>query len=110
MPNDYRASLPLQCVCIFSFAESVLTPLTEMYYYPSRDLISKTKIMASSPITSGQIDRETMETVKDFIFLGSKINADGDYSHKIKRHLLLGRKTMTNLGCVLKNQRSYLVY
>ena len=71
--------------------------------------IQKTKIMASSPITSGQIDRETMETVKDFIFLGSKINADGDYSHKIKRHLLLGRKTMTNLGCVLKNQRSYLV-
>ena len=58
--------------------------------------------MASSPITSGQLDGETMETVTDFIFLGSKINADVDYSHKIKRHLLLGRKTMTHLGSVLK--------
>ena len=65
--------------------------------------------MASGPITSWQIDRENVETVSVSIFLGSKINADGDYSHKIKRHLLLGRKTMTNLGCVLKNQRSYLV-
>ena len=54
-------------------------------------------IMASSPITSWQIDGETMETVRDFIFLGSKITADGDYSHEIKRHLLLGRKAMTNL-------------
>ena len=104
MPNDYRASLPLQCVCIFSFAESVLTPLTEMYYYPSRDLISKTKIMASSPITSGQIDRETMETVKDFIFLGSKINADGDCSHEIKRCLFLGKKAKTNLDSILKSK------
>ena len=59
--------------------------------------IQKTKIMASSPITSPQIDRGTMETVKDFLFLGSKITADGVYSHEIKRHLLLGRKTMTNL-------------
>ena len=62
--------------------------------------------MASSPITSGQLDGETMETVTDFIFLGSKINADVDYSHKIKRHLLLGRKTMTHLGSIknyLKN-------
>ena len=57
----------------------------------------KTRIMASSPITSWQIDGETMETVTDFIFLGSKITADGDYSHEIKRHLLLGRKAMTNL-------------
>ena len=59
--------------------------------------IQKTKIMASSPITSWEIDGETIETMTDFIFLGSKITADGDCSHKIKRHLLLGRKGMTNL-------------
>ena len=59
--------------------------------------IQKTKIMASSPITSWQIDGETMETVTDFSFLGSKITADGDCSHEIKRRLLLGRKVMTNL-------------
>ena len=58
----------------------------------------KTKIMASSPMTLWQIDEETMETVTDFIFLGSKITADGDFSHEIKRHLLLGRKAMTNLA------------
>ena len=58
--------------------------------------IQKTKIMASGPITSWQIDEETVETVSDFIFLGSKITADGDCSHEIKRHLLLGRKVMTN--------------
>ena len=57
--------------------------------------IQKMKIMAASPITSSQIDRETMQTVTDFIFLGSKITADGDYSHEIKRRLLLGRKAMT---------------
>ena len=59
--------------------------------------IQKTKIKASGPITSWQIDGETVETVADFIFLGSKITADGDYSHEIKRHLLFGRKDMTNL-------------
>ena len=59
--------------------------------------IQKTKIMATGPITSWQIDGETMETVTDFLFGGFKITADGDFSHKIKRHLLLGRKTMTNL-------------
>ena len=59
--------------------------------------IQKTKIMASSPITSGQIDGETMDTVTYFIFLGSKITADGDCTHETKRHLLLGRKAMTNL-------------
>ena len=59
---------------------------------------SKTKIMTSSPITSWQIDGETMETVRDFIFWGSKITADGDCSHEIKRHLLLGRKAITNLA------------
>ena len=60
--------------------------------------------MASGPITSWQIDGETMETVTDFIFLGSKITADGDCSHEIKRHLLLGRKAMTNPGSILKNR------
>ena len=66
--------------------------------------IQKTKIMASGPITSWQIDEETMETVTDFIFWGSKITADGDCSHEIKRHLLLGRKVMTNLNCILKSR------
>ena len=66
--------------------------------------IQKTKIMASSPITSLQIDGETVETVADFIFLGSKITADGDCSHEIKRHLLLGRKAMTNLDSILKSR------
>ena len=64
--------------------------------------IQKTKIMASGPITSWQIDGETMETVRDFIFLGSKITADGDCSLEIKRHLFLGRKVMTNLDSILK--------
>ena len=63
--------------------------------------IQKTKIMASGPITSWQIDGETMETVRDFIFLGSKITADGDFSHEIKRRLLLGRKAMANLDSIL---------
>ena len=66
--------------------------------------IQKTKIMASGPITSWQIDGETMETVTDFVFLGSKITADGDCSHEIKRRLLLGRKVMTNLDSILKNR------
>ena len=66
--------------------------------------IQKTKIMASGPITSWQIDGETVETVRDFIFWGSKITADGDCSHKIKRHLLLGRKVMTNLDSILKSR------
>ena len=64
----------------------------------------KTKIMASGPITPWQIDRETVETVTDFIFLGSKITADGDCSHEIKRHLLLGRKVMTNLDIIFKSR------
>ena len=66
--------------------------------------IQKTKIMASSPISSWQIDGETVETVSDFIFLGSKITADGDCSHEIKRRLLLGRKIMTNLHSILKSR------
>ena len=66
--------------------------------------IQKTRIMASAPITSWEIDRETVETVAGFIFLGSKITADGDCSHEIKRHLLLGRKVMTNLDRILKSR------
>ena len=69
--------------------------------------IQKTKIMASSPITLWQIDRETEETVAGFIFLGSKITADGDCSHEIKRRLLLGRKVTTNLDSILRKQRHY---
>ena len=66
--------------------------------------MQKTKIMASGPITSWQIDGETMETVTDFLFLGSKITADGDCSHEIKRHLLLGRKARTNLDSILQSR------
>ena len=69
--------------------------------------IQKTKIMASGPITSWEIDGETVQTMADFILGGSKITADGDCSHEIKRHLLLGRKSMTNLDSVLKKQRHY---
>ena len=70
--------------------------------------IQKTKIMTSSPNTSWQIDGETVETVADFIFLGSKITADGDCTHEIKRHLLLGRKIMTNLDSILKSRDTSL--
>ena len=70
--------------------------------------IQKTKIMASGPIISWQIDAETMETVTDFIFLGSKITADGDCSHEIKRRLLLGRKAMKNLDSILKSRDATL--
>ena len=66
--------------------------------------IQKTKIMASGPITSWQMDGETMEIVRDFIFLGSKITADGDFSHEIKRRLLLGRKAMANVDSILKSR------
>ena len=69
--------------------------------------IQKTKIMASSSIISWQIDGETMETATDFIFLGPKITADGNWRDEIKRHLLLGRKAITNLDSILKKQRSY---
>ena len=71
--------------------------------------IQKTKIMASGPITSWQTDGETMETVTDFIFWGSKITADGHCSHKIKRHLLFGRKAMTNLDSILESRDTTLL-
>ena len=70
--------------------------------------IQKTKIVASSPITSWQIDGETVETVTNFILWGSKITADGDWNHEIKRHLLLGRRVMTNLDSITKKQRYYI--
>ena len=66
--------------------------------------VQKTKIMASGPITSWEIDEETVETVADFIFLGSKITADGDFSHEIKRRILIGRKVMANLDSILKSR------
>ena len=71
--------------------------------------IQKTKLRASGPITSWEIDGETVETVSDYIFLGSKITADGDCSHEIKRRLLLGRKVMTNLDNILKTRDIYFV-
>ena len=70
--------------------------------------IQKTKFMASGPITSWQVDGETVETVADFIFLGSKFTADGDYRHEVKRRLLLGRKAMTNLDSILKSRDAIL--
>ena len=85
--------------------KSLLMKVKEESEKPGLKLnIQKTKIMASGPITSWQIDRETMEIVTDFIFLGSKIIADGDCSHEIKRHLLLGRKSMTNLDSIFKSR------
>ena len=72
-----------------------------------KEEIEKMKIMASGPITSRQVDGETMETLADFIFFGFKITADGDCSHEIKRHLVLGRKAMTNLYSILQKQRHY---
>ena len=74
----------------------------------SGPIIQKTKIMVSGPITSWQTDGETMKTVTDFIFLGSKITSDGDYSHEIKRCLVLGRKVMTNLDSILKSRNRTL--
>jgi len=85
--------------------KNLLTKVKEESEYVGLKLnIQKTKIMASGPNTSWQIDEETVETVSDFIFLGSKITADGDYSHEIKRHLLLGRKVMTNLDRIFKRE------
>ena len=85
--------------------KSLLMKVKEESEKPGLKLnIQKTKIMASDPITSRQIDGETVETVRDFIFLGSKITADGDCSHEIKRRLLLGRKAVTNLDSILKSR------
>ena len=88
--------------------KSLLMKVKEKREKVGLKLIQKTKIMASGPITSWQIDGETVETVSDFIFLGSKITADGDCSHEIKRRLLLGKKVMTNLDTILKSRDSTL--
>ena len=79
-------------------------PISFRIFHSLKLNIQKTKIMASGPITSWEIDGETVETVSDFIFLGSKITADGDFSHEIKRCLLLGRKVVTNLDSILKSR------
>ena len=83
---------------------SQFSPILNLFVTKLKTHIQKTKIMASGPITSWQIDGKTVETVADFIFLGSKITADGDCSHEIKRLLLLGRKAMTNLDSILKSR------
>ena len=88
----------------YSLAGVLLCPWTCCISFWWKFNIQKTKIMASSPIISWQIDGETVETVRDFILRGSKITADGDCSHEIKRHLLLGRKVMTNLDSILKSR------
>ena len=106
MTSDMQMALPLMAES--EELKSLLVKMKEESEKVGLKLnIQKTKIMASSPITSCQIDGETVETVGNFIFLGSKITADGDCSHEIKRHLLLGRKVMTNLDSILKNQRHY---
>ena len=92
-------------MCSVMFNSSLLMKVKEKSDKAGLKLnIQKTKIMAPGPITSWEIDGEAMETVKDFIFLGYKITADGDCSHEIKRHLLLGRKAMTNLDSILKSR------
>ena len=102
-------SLPLDVGYLLKVAPAPLQSLLMKMKKNSKKVglklnIQKTMIMASSPITSWQIDGETMETVTDFIFLGSQITADGDCSHEMKRHLLLGRKAMTNLDSILKSR------
>ena len=87
---------------LYSFITDVLQALIGIHVIKLN--IQKTKVTASGPITSWQIDGETMETVRDFIFLGSKITADGDCNHEIKGRLLLGRKVMTNLDSILKSR------
>ena len=89
--------------------KSLLMKLKESEKVGLKLNLQKTRIMASGPITSWQIDGKTVETVVDYIFLSSKITADGECSHEIKRHLFLGRKAMTNLDSILKNQRHYFV-
>jgi len=91
------------CVCVFVFMWCVCVCVCLYVMYLKLN-IQKMKIMASGPITSWEIDGETVETVSDFIFWGSKITADGDCSHEIKRGLLLGRKVMTNLDSIFKSR------
>ena len=104
--SDMQITPPLwQKVKRSLMKKSLLMKVKEESEKPGFKLnIQKAKIMASGPITSWQIDGETMETVGDFVFLGSRLTADGDCSHEIKRHFLLGRKTMTNLDSLLKSR------
>ena len=109
LPGEISITSDMQMAPLMAESEEELKSLLEKVKEESENNgfkfnIQKTKIMASGPITSWQIGRETLETVADFIFLGSKITADGDCIHEMKRHLLLGRKVMTNLDSVLKSR------
>ena len=109
MPGEISVTSDMQRVKRMAESEEELKSLLMKVKEESEKIglklnIQKTKIMASGPITSWQIDGETVETVSDFIFLGSEITADGDCSHQIKRCLLLGRKLMTNLDSILKSR------
>ena len=107
--SDTQMTLPLQQKSKDELKSLLMKVKEESEKAGLKFKIQKMKIMASSPITSWQIDGETMETVRDFIFLNSKITADGDCSHEIKRHLLLGRKAMTNLDSILKSRNITLL-
>ena len=103
--SDFGAQENKICHCFHPFP--IYLPWSDGEKVGLKLNIQKTKIMVSGPITSWEIDGETVETVSDFIFLGSKISADGDCSHEIKRCLLLGRKVMTNLDSILKSRDIY---
>ena len=109
LPGEISITSGMQCTTFMTESEEELKSLLMKVKEESENVglkfnIQKTKIIASGPVTSWQIDGETVETVADFIFLGSKITADGDCSHEIKRLLLLGRKVMTNLDSILKSR------
>ena len=109
MPGEISITSDIQMTTLMSESKRELKSLLMKVKEKSEKVglklnIQKTKIMAYGPITSWEIDGETVETVSDFIFLGSKITADGDCSHEIKRSLLLGRKAMTNLDSILKTE------
>ena len=109
MPGEISITSDMQMIPLMAESEEELKSLLMKVKEESEKVglklnIQKTKIMASGPITSWQIDEETVETVADFILGGSKITADGDCSHEIKRHLLIGRNAMTNLDSILKTR------
>ena len=109
LPGEISTTSDMQITTLMAQSEEELRSLLMKVKEESEKVglklnIQNTKIMASGPLTSWQINGETMETVTDFIFLGSKITADGDCSHEIKRYLLLGRKAMTNLDSILKSR------
>ena len=109
LPGEISITSGMQCTTFMTESEEELKSLLMKVKEESENVglklnIQKTKIIASGPVTSWQIDGETVETVADFIFLGSKITADGDCSHEIKRLLLLGRKVMSNLDSIFKSR------